>query len=114
MSRKVGSGKVKVNGKTMTQKMYEDTVIAALEHNGNNWMTVNQIVLWGSTHKMCEKKDSPRQAQTHPMWKVISTMYETPSQSKLVRKREKGCYMYRLREPEKVYVNDECFILTED
>lgn len=116
MGRKVGSGNVMVNGKIMTTQDYENVVVSALEHNGNNWMTVDQMVLWGSTHKMCEKKDAPREATTHPLWKVVSMMmYDVPfANRRLERKREHGRYMYKLSDPTKVYVNGEEYDLTED
>lgn len=106
MSRKVGSGNVVVNGKVMTTQMYQEVVENALIHNGNNWMSVGQIVLWGSTNKMCEKKDAPRRAMTHPMWKIVSTMGD-----KLLRIRKNGVYMYKLRNPKEVYINGEPYMV---
>lgn len=104
MGRKVGSGNVVVDGTVMTTQMYKDAVVSALQHNGNNWMLVDHMVSWCSTFKLCEKKDSPRRAATHPMWKIISLMMEEQN-PQIERIKHNGRYMYRLKNPKMVYVN---------
>jgi hypothetical protein len=106
MARK---GNVKVNGRTLTTTDYSDAVVEALRHNGNNWMTVNQIIAWASDNKLVEKKNAPRQAVSHPLWKIISMMmYDTQYKGvdhNLERSVIHGKYAYRLKNADYAYIN---------
>lgn len=103
--RKVGTGKVFVGGQVMTTQRYMDTAVAALENNGNNWMTTDQIVSWGYANGMCEHKNSRRLATTHPMWKIMSMMSSGKNKEVTFRYNAKGLLEYKLRNPKHIMVN---------
>lgn len=103
--RKIGTGKVKVYGQIMTGMAYRQTIINALKANGNNWMTVNQIINWGSDNKLCERKNAPRRAQVHPMWKIMTNLFREMNSPVVRHKNSKGVYVYRLVEPSTIRVD---------
>lgn len=103
--RKIGTGKVKVYGRVMTGNTYRQTIINAIKANGNNWMTVNQIVNWGSDNMFCERKNAPRLAKTHPMWKIMSNLYYEINSPVVRRRNKKGVFVYRLVEPSTINVD---------
>ena len=101
-----GTGHVKLNGKTMTKEDYRNAVINSLKHNGNNWMTVNQMIIWASENKMVEKKNAPRKGAAHPLYKIVSNMMD--ENNVLERKSNaSGRFVYRLKNAQKIFINGQ-------
>ena len=105
MPRIKGSKPVNVNGQVMTTRMYRQAVINTLQKYGNNFMTVNQIVNSAADAKMCEKKNAPRRAATHPMWKIISLMMDEENCPLIRIKNQSGRWMYKLKNPGYIYID---------
>ena len=108
MGRKIGTGHVIVNGNVMTKDNYRDAVIKSLMHNGNNWMTVNQMITWASENKIVEKKNAPRKGAAHPLYKIISNMME--ENNKIIERKRNhinGRFEYRLKDAKELYINGE-------
>lgn len=101
-------GKVFVGGHVMTTQRYMDTVVSALENNGNNWMTAQQMICWGSTNGLCEKLNSPRKSPSHPLWKILSMMSEDYERIER-RKNKNGLFEYKLRKPKQIMINGEWY-----
>lgn len=111
--RKVGSGKVVVNGKVMTTQSYVNCVEQALINNGNNWMTTDQIISWGYANGLCERKNAPRRAVAHPMYKIMSMIIDNTTDISIQRRlNNKGILEYQLKDPKHIMINGELYDVT--
>ncbi|MCM1217978.1 MAG: hypothetical protein NC548_26125 [Lachnospiraceae bacterium] len=95
-----------VNGRVITTKDYMNAVITTLQHNGNNPMTVSQIIEWAADHKLMDKKNASRKATVHPLYKIMSNMiYDTPNPVIDRQQNMNGIYEYQLKDIEVLYIN---------
>lgn len=102
MSRK---SNVFVKGQRITGQMYRDAVVDALEHNANNYMTVDQMVSYGSSNGLFDKKSAYRLGNSHPLWKIVSNMSSEPNSILEKSTNHKGILVYRLKQAKHLYIN---------
>ena len=98
---------VVVNGKLMTGKAYEQAIVETLEETGNNFLPTAAIISIAAGRGKVEPLNAKRRAHSHPIWKILSNMTDTPSKSILdYRWNHQGLLEYRLKNPRRVMVND--------
>lgn len=88
--------------------------IKALSENGK-WMTASEIINYANTHGFMEAKDAPRQAEAHPIYRILTSMMRKEESrvnglERRIRESgpEKGSYEYAykgLYDGTKVLVN---------
>ena len=77
MARKEGFGKVVVNGKRMTQKMYKQAVIDTFTELNNPWLSTDTVISYASNKGWVEKKTRSRKAHSHPLYRIMTYMCES-------------------------------------
>lgn len=53
-----------------------NAVLSTLGENGK-WMTANEIIAYASNKGLLESKNAPRQAMSHPVYRVLTSMMRT-------------------------------------
>lgn len=53
-----------------------NAVLSTLGENGK-WMTANEIIAYASSKGLLESKNAPRQAMSHPVYRVLTSMMRT-------------------------------------
>lgn len=111
MSRRIGSGKVKVAGKIMTTQMYKDCVCNVLTHVANNFLDVKSIITIGANNLWCEPDiRSKRKATSHPLYRILTYMIDDENSNIERRVNQRGVYEYRLKDPKYISVNNEMYV----
>lgn len=74
--------------------------LKALEENGR-WMTANEIINYAHSKGIMEAKDAPRQAEAHPIYRILTSMMRSEENKvngleRRIRESgpEKGSYEY--------------------
>ena len=73
--RKVGTGKVQVNGKILATQDYKDAVINTLKELRVP-VTTDTIISYASSRNWVEDRNKPRKAASHPLYKIMSIMVD--------------------------------------
>ena len=96
MARKVGSGNVKVNGRTITTQNYKDAAIQTLKELGT-WVNTDTIISYAANKGLVEPKGRNRKAHSHPMFKIMSMFTESWDSPIQFRYNHRGILEYKMK-----------------
>lgn len=107
--RKQGTGNVIVNGKPMTTDRYKNAIVKVLKQK--DWLTTPEIIKLASEQGLCEGENYPRKAVAHPIYKILSIMFDEDITRVITRvKSNFGEWEYKLTKPNVIYHNGfQCF-----
>lgn len=101
-----GFGHVIVNGKPMTTDRYKNAIVKVLTQK--DWMTTPEIIRTASEQGLCEDENYPRKAVAHPIYKILSMMFDEDIVRVITRmKSEDGEWEYKLTKKNVIYINGE-------
>lgn len=90
---------VVVNGKLMTGQAYKEAIVKTLKMVNGCYLSASAIVNIASDNGLVERKNSPRAAHSHPIWRILTTMVEEDYPSILDwRYNKRGYLEYKLKE----------------
>lgn len=102
--RKQGTGNVIVNGKPMTTDRYKNAIVKVLKQK--DWLTTPEIIRLASDQGLCEDEKYPRKAVAHPIYKILSIMFDEDITRVITRvKSHFGEWEYKLTKPNVFYQN---------
>lgn len=94
-----------VNGTPMTTDRYKNAIVSVLKTH--DWLTTPQIIRLASEQGLCEPIDSPRKANAHPIYKILSMMFDEDTIRVISRTKSRfGEWEYKLTNPNVFYRNN--------
>lgn len=93
MARK---SKVVVNGRVITGEDYRQAALETLKALGT-WVNTDTIISYASAQGWIDRRNRPRKAHSHPMFKIMSTMTGFPGAKVTYRYNSKNILEYKLK-----------------
>ena len=85
-----------VNGRVITGDDYRTAALQTLQTLGT-WVTTDTIISYASAQGWIDRRNHPRKAHSHPMYKIMSMMTGYPGAKVTWRYNSKNILEYKLK-----------------